>query len=144
MEREVKLGGKTWIFQANQNGWLSSGPEEAEALVKQQPVVDWGSKGNPVIQDETGRRHTISATRMMPGRKESIGTGKTVREPRMSEATVDELLALKGLTEATKAELQSIKDEWTKLHETELQKQVQEAASRLSLEDMAKLLGLVK
>ena len=143
MERIVKLGGRDWVFQANQNGWLSSGPEEAEALVKQQAVVDWGSKGNPIIQDEAGRRHTISATRMMPGRQDkATGTSKTVREPRMSEAAVDEVLALKGLSAETRAEFQSIKDEWTKFHESELKSKVLEATSKLSLEDMAKLLGL--
>lgn len=143
--RTVKLGGRDWEFEANNNGWIVSGPKEAEDLVLQTKIVGNGSKGNPVFEDEAGVRHTIGVTRLMSGHK-TAGTSGTSRtsQPRLSEKAVDEILALKGLSAETRAEFQSIKDEWVKVREAELKNKVLEAQAKLSLEDMAKLLGLVK
>ena len=140
----VRLGGRDWEFDTNNSGWLSAGPKEAEELVKQLEPIGNGSKGNPIVQDETGKHFTISSVRLMKYGSQT----ETTKKPEIPEAFWDYVLGIKTLPAEFKEMAETRKNEWVEARkkEEESKKARIEKASNLlngmSKEEILKALGL--
>ena len=59
------FAGKTYELPANNSGWISDSETKIDAkvieLLKNRPRVGKGSKGEPIIQDDLGKRISLGA-----------------------------------------------------------------------------------